>query len=105
MLVKFQTKSYPTIVMFGDIAKTLIKYMGHSGTIPSAIDAKDIPTALQNLQEALKKEIDSTENLSKSDNTEDDEEEYVSLDIRAKPLIELLQAAINEDDYVMWDKT
>ena len=105
MLIKFQTKSYPAIVMFGDIAKKLIKYMGHSGTTPSAIDAKDVPTALQNLQEALKNEINSTENLSKSKNTEDDEEEYVSLDIRAKPLIELLQTAISEDEYVMWDKT
>lgn len=105
MLVKFQTKSYPTIVMFGDIAKKLIKYMGHSGAIPSAIDSKDVPTALLNLQEALKKEIDSKENLSKSTNTEDDNDEYVSLDTRAKPLIELLQTAIKEDEYVMWDKT
>ena len=105
MLVKFQTKSYPTIVMFGDIAKKLIKYMGHSGTIPSAIDAKDVPIALQNLQEALKKEINTSENSSKSHSTEDEEEEYVSIDTRAKPLIELIQTAIKEDEYVMWDKT
>ena len=105
MLIKFQTKSYPTIVMFGDIAKKLIKYKGHSETIPSAIDAGDVPTALQNLQEALKEEIDSTENSSKSNNIEDGEEEYISLDKRAKPLIELLQTAINEDEYVMWDKS
>ena len=105
MLVKFQTKSYPTIIMFGDVAKKLIKFMGHTGAIPSAIDAKDVPSALRNLQEALKNEINTTGNSSKSDNNEDDEEEYISIDKRANPLIELLQSAKKEDEYVMWDKT
>ncbi len=104
VLVKFQSKSSPTIIMFGDIAKTLIKYMGHSGTIPSAINAKDVPVALQNLQEALKNEIEQTEDLSKSNHHDENEEEYVSLHTRAMPLIELLQAAIREDEYVTWDK-
>lgn len=104
MLVKFETKYYPTIVMFGDVAKQLIKFMGHSGTIPSAIDAKDVPFALQNLQERLKYVNEIIETTSESYNNSDDKEEYVSLDKRAKPLIELLQTAIKEDEYVMWDK-
>ena len=41
----------------------------------------------------------------KNTNIEDNNEEYISLDARAKPLIELLQAAIKEDEYVVWDKT
>jgi len=105
MLVKFQTKSYPTIIMFGNVAKKLIKFMGQSGAIPSAIHAKDVPAALHNLQQALKEEINSTENSTKSHNNEDDEEEYISIDKRAKPLIELLQSAKKEDEYVMWDIT
>lgn len=32
MLVKFQIKSQATITLFGDVAVTLIKLMGHSGT-------------------------------------------------------------------------
>ena len=101
MLIKFETNSYPTIVMFGDVGKKLIKFMGHSGTIPSAIHAEDVPTALHNLQHALKKEIDTT-----TDNTnQDDEEDHISLDKRAIPLIELLQSAEKNDESVMWDVT
>ena len=103
MLVKFETKSYPTIVMFGDVAKQLIKFMGHTGTIPSAIDAKGVPLALHNLQEKLKTTYEISETSSEC-HKDDDDEEYVSLGKRAKPLIELLQTAIKEDEYVMWDK-
>ena len=42
MLVKFQTKSQATITMFGDVAVTRIKLMGHSGTVPSALVAEDV---------------------------------------------------------------
>ena len=104
MLIEFQTKSYPPIVMFGDIAKKLIKYMGHSGAIPSAIEAEDIPNALAKLQKALKNDCNISENISNSDSNEDNDEENISLDKRAKPLIELLQSAIDEGEYVMWDR-
>ncbi len=101
MLIKFETDSYPTIIMFGDVGKKLIKFMGHSGTIPSAIHAEDVLAALHNLQHALKKEIDVTTD----DNNQDDGEDHVSLDKRATPLIELLQSAEKNDEGVMWDVT
>ena len=53
MLVKFQTKSQATITMFGDVAVTLIKLMGHSGTVPSALLAEDVPAALARLKVAV----------------------------------------------------
>ena len=55
MLVKFQTKSQATITMFGDVAVTLIKLMGHSGTVPSALLAEDVPAALARLTSAARK--------------------------------------------------
>lgn len=73
--------------------------MGHSGTIPSAINAKDISVALHNLQHALKKEID----VIADDSNQDDEKDRVSLDKRAIPLIELLQSAEKNEEGVMWD--
>ncbi len=53
MLVTFQTKAYAPITMFGDVAVTLIKLMGHSGTVPGAILAEDIPAALARLRAAV----------------------------------------------------
>jgi len=53
MLVKFTTNAYADITMFGDIALTMLKMMGHSGTVPGAILAADIPAALSRLTPLL----------------------------------------------------
>jgi hypothetical protein len=45
MLVTSTTKTYADITMFGDIALTLLKKMGHSANVPGAILAADIPAA------------------------------------------------------------
>ena len=41
MLVAFKSDAYADIIMFGDVAQQLLKMMGHSGTVPSAIQADD----------------------------------------------------------------
>ena len=98
MLIVFESNAHTDITMFADIAKSLIKMMGHSGTIPSAIAAKDIPDALQHLKEAL--EADSSVETQEDD--EDQEEKEVSMSGRAFPLIEMLQAAAKENEPIMW---
>ena len=45
MLVTFKTEAYASITMFGDVAVALIKLMGHSGTVPGAVLAEDVPAA------------------------------------------------------------
>lgn len=98
MLVTFHTKAYADITMFGDIAVRLLKMMGLSGTVPSALMPEDIPAALTKLKAALKKqEVDIP-----SKNMED--EPPVSLSHRASPLIELLEAAHAASAEVVWDK-
>ena len=42
MLVTFSTDTYPNITLFGDVALTLLKMMGHSTTVPGAILAADV---------------------------------------------------------------
>jgi len=46
MLVTFTTDAYADIIMFGDVALTLLKMMRHSKTVPGAILAADVPMAL-----------------------------------------------------------
>ncbi|HSF46992.1 MAG TPA: DUF1840 domain-containing protein, partial [Burkholderiales bacterium] len=53
MLVQFQTPAYATITMFGGVAKTLLKMMGMTGDIPGAINAEDVPGALERLKQAV----------------------------------------------------
>ena len=104
MIVTFKTEAYANITMFGDVAVKLLKIMGHSGTIPGALLAEDVPGALERLQ----KTVDSLKATAKgepaqSDPDKDWRDQDVSLATRALPLIELLQAARKQECNVMWD--
>jgi len=105
MLVTFQTKTIGDITMFGDVALKLIRMMGHSGTIPSALSADDVAPALQQLQAALDQhKIDNPDDESVGDDFQGDPiERPGGLAQRAFPLIELLTAAKAANDPVMWE--
>jgi hypothetical protein len=101
MLITFTCSAYADITMFGDVAIQLIKYMGHSGQVPSALMANDVPTALQKLEAAVEKNSQLNPPQQPSDNMDD--EPAVTLSHRALPLIELLKAAEKAECNVMWD--
>jgi len=107
MIVTFRTKEHPDIMMFGDIAIELLKMMGHSGTVPSAILAKDVPAALARLKQAIsahKGVKPAAPPAKKEDDADEPVEPPVDLSHRALPLIELLEAAVAVQADVMWDK-
>ena len=104
MLVTFRTSAYANITMFGDIAVTLLRMMGHSGTVPSAILAKDVPEALERLKAAVAKEKAAGGASAQGAQDDESEEPRVSLAHRAFPLIELLEAAAKQKCDVMWDR-
>ena len=101
MLVTFSCPVYADIMMFGDVAIRLLKLMGHSGTVPSALLAKDVRPALERLQAGVKAEADSPGAEEPAEG--EDGEPVVSLSHRALPLIELLAAAAQANCDVMWD--
>lgn len=103
MLVKFQTKAYATITMFGDVAVILIKLMGHSGSVPGALLAEDVPAALARLKAAVSEHPDEPLDPASHVAPRDDEGQHVSLAHRALPLIELLTAAAADHENVMWE--
>lgn len=98
MLVTFSTDAYADITMFGDVAKTMLKMMGHSATIPGAILAADVPMALSKLTAA----IDAYKEPAPVEE-QDEDEPVVSMEHRALPLIDLLAAAEKADCDVMWE--
>lgn len=97
MLVTFSTNNYPDITMFGDIALTMLKMMGHSATVPGAILAADVPEALSRLTGA----IDAGKSSPPVADKEGDET-VVSMANRGLPLMNLLTAAAKSDINVMW---
>ena len=104
MLVTFKTDAYANITMFGDIAVRLLKLMGHSGTVPSAIRAEDVPEALENLRRGLEAHgAEAAENDPPRDERTQEKRQPIILSQRAYPLLELLEAAAAKGSNVMWD--
>jgi len=100
MLVTFKSRAHSEFTMFAEIAEDLLKMMGHSGTIPSALAAKDVSEALKSLKKALEFEPDA----AVEETSHDDEEPETSMSGRAFPLVEMLTAAVEEGSTVMWYK-
>ena len=98
MLVTFTTDAYGSITMFGDVALTMLKMIGHSGTVPGAILAADVPVALSKLTTGIEAGTTQSPVMEK-----DREEAAVSMATRALPLIELLTAAATSKSNVMWE--
>ena len=99
MLVTFKTKHYANITLFGDVAQTFLKILGHSTSVPGAIRAEDVPAALTRLQQAV------ANAPTEPPQAEDDEDQgpFISLRQRALPLIELFESAASNNQNVMWD--
>ncbi|MBE3670295.1 hypothetical protein BOO24_01150 [Vibrio navarrensis] len=103
MLVIFSCKNHASVIMFGDIAQEMIRMMGHSGTVPSAILSPNIPEALEKLKSALENEKIQCLNNIETHEEDEDSEQPVSIFIRAYPLLELLNSAAEGECDVMWD--
>ncbi|HPY41855.1 MAG TPA: DUF1840 domain-containing protein [Thiolinea sp.] len=101
MLVRFDSK-VGTFSMFEKDARNMIKLMGHSDTVPGAILGADIEKTLQTFQTGLS-EAAKQESQHLAPKKDDDEEEPVSVNRRAYPLLELLKKAAKQKETLMWD--
>jgi hypothetical protein len=105
MLVTFHSDAWSSITMFGDVAVSLLKMAGHSGTIPSALLADDIPAALARLNQALANAPEEkTKTRVRPDADDTDNPPPVEIRLRAFPLIQLLTAAAAKKCDVMWEQ-
>jgi hypothetical protein len=94
-MIRFTSPAGASVSMFEKDAKALIRMMGHSGTIPSAIRAEDVATALHQLEAALKTEEEKNQATQQTKPLVHD---------AAYPLLELLKAAATKQKNVMWEQ-
>jgi hypothetical protein len=76
--------------------------MGHSGTVPSALLAPDIPAAIERLQAALERQPPPPPPVDEVDAHGEKREPAVSIRTRAVPLIDLLARAAKRGSDVTW---
>ena len=103
MLITFHSDAYADITMFGEVGRKLLTLMGHSGTVPGAIKAADVPAALAKLTDAVTEQGDEPLGQAPADDDPDAvKQPVVGLRQRAFPLLELLKAAAENDSDVTW---
>lgn len=102
MLVTFYTDAYENITFFGNVALQLLALMGYSHHVPGAIKASEVNHALITLKQNLLNYSSSASHVSDQDNIDTEDDEFISLNKRAIPLINLLNAANTKQCDVMW---
>ena len=107
MIVKFSTR-YGQLTMHGDAAVALLRAMGHTGTVPGAILAADLPEALARLEREIEISGDSHPTSSPpadgGDEDEAEREPVITLRKRALPLQDMLRTAMARDSDLMWER-
>jgi hypothetical protein len=95
MPVTFKTPTSHRITMLDKDAAFMLKAMQTSGNIPGALFTEALPDALK----ALKDRVE----FEKNDEDTDDNN-YVGVNTKALPLVELVERAIKKNEKLMWDK-
>jgi len=108
MIVRFSTR-VGAFTMHGDAAVALLRAMGHSGSVPGAILAAELPAALAKLQAALAAHVEETPPVARDawEDADQDAEKRappIALRTRAVPLVEMIETAIARDSDLMWER-
>ena len=110
MLVKFSTRC-GQLLMQGEPAVRLVRLGGHSGTVPSAVLAADLPGFAARLRAGLElhgDELSPAPRAAKPGRTEDEDDEprerSIKLRLRAVPLLDMLDTAIRQQSDLLWEK-
>jgi len=111
MIVKFTTQ-HGQLTLLGDSAVTLLRLGGHSGTVPGAVLAADLPGFLQKLRAGLAAHGEEpSPPQPPREPTDDDDREGdaeppapVTLRMRAAPFVEMVETAIARGSDLMWDR-
>lgn len=99
--LSFRTPNHAAVVYTDSVGVAMLKLMGRTGRVPGALDAGQVPAALDGLRQGLTSgaEQSGVPPVSAAGDTVP-----IGAEIRALPLVELLEAAIAAGDYVNWDR-
>ena len=111
MIVVFSTR-YGQLTMLGDSAIALLRLAGHSGSVPSAVLAADLPGFRARLRAGLEAQGDAASPPAKPrDTTREDEDTEandrpgrVTLRMGAGPLLDMIETAITRGSDLMWER-
>ena len=107
MPITFKSRHAPDILMLETVGLGLLRLLGHSGTVPGALAAEDIPAALATLRRAVAEApgrvLEQRDDAGADEDGRDDSR-AIGVAQRAAPLIAMLETALREGEYVMWER-
>jgi hypothetical protein len=109
MIIKFTTKS-GQLTMLGESAVALLRLGGHSGTVPGAVLADELPQFMQRLRAGLASRGSEPSPAPAAEPPRDDKDDEaerpapVTLQMRAVPVLDMIDTAIAQRSDLMWDR-
>lgn len=112
MPVIFCTPTSHRVFMFDKDAAFMLKAMKTSGNIPGALFPEAVTDALDALKSRIELDANEEGSSEEGSNEEDVEQssvsdkdsDYIGVNTKALPLIELMKRAIEQNEKLMWDK-
>lgn len=102
MPVIFSTPTSHRVFMLDKDAAFMLKAMRTSGNIPGALFSEDIPSALSELQARLQLEQQNHEENEEQNAATNQDNDFVSINTKALPLVELLERAVAQNEKLLW---
>src|SRR5574340_1074505 len=108
MLITFKSKAAGDVIMFGDVARDMMKIMGKEPGEQGIVTVEQLPQAIARLREAIdadkarEAQVGEDEQPKFEKTPAGGKREYVSLYRRAAPLLELLEYSLKERAPVVW---
>ncbi len=110
MFVKFSTR-YGQLLMHGEPAVALVRLGGHSGTVPGAVLAADLPAFATKLRAGLElhgDELSPAPTTAEAGRGEDEDDEPrerpIKLRLRAVPLLDMIETAVRQKSDLVWER-
>ncbi len=107
MIVTFSSRAAADVIMFGDVAKRLMEIMGKEYSEKGIVTVEQLPEAIARLKAAIAADKAARagvreEDLPESEPAPGGSRPYVSLAVRAVPLLEMLEYSLKEEKPVVW---
>lgn len=100
MLVRFDSNVAGEMLMFADVARSLLQAAGKECTARGVIRAEEVPA----IAARLRRLVEADRGQAVVDDDDEAAPETVSLGRRASPFIELLElTARDKDGFVLWE--